>query len=209
MAEAKVYDSQGNVKEQKQLAGPLFNSEVKTHLLHGFVKEYLNNQRQGNSSVKTRTGVSGGGKKPWRQKGTGRARSGSNTSPVWTGGGIAWGPSPKDWYRHIPKKLKRAALISAFSDKAMANCIRVIELPTLDKPQSKTIAELLKKQEIYQKRVLLLSEGRNDNLSMSCRNIKCLEHKRSILVNPYDLLWAEYVLITPEALQKIEEVFAN
>jgi large subunit ribosomal protein L4 len=209
MAEAKVYDSQGNMKESRPLEGSLFNSEVKSHLLHSFVAGYLNNQRHGTASVKTRTGVSGGGKKPWRQKGTGRARSGSNTSPVWVGGGIAWGPSPKDWYRPIPKKLKRAALKSAFSDKAATNCIRIVELPEIEKPQTKMIAELLKKQDIYQKRVLILSEGFNDSLNKSCRNIRWLAHKRSLLVNPYDILWAEYVLLTPDALKKIEEVFQN
>jgi large subunit ribosomal protein L4 len=209
MAEAKIYDIQGNVKESKPLNGPLFNSEVKAHILHNYVFGYLNNQRQGTASTKTRTQVSGGGKKPWRQKGTGRARSGSNTSPVWVGGGIAWGPSPKDWYRPMPKNLKKAAIKSAFSDKAAANNIRIVELPSFDKPQTKTIAGILKSLDIYQKRVLLLSEGKDMNLKKSCQNIKWLEFKRSILVNPYDILWAEYVLVTPDALQKIEEVFNN
>jgi len=153
--------------------------------------------------------VRGGGRKPWRQKGTGRSRAGSNTSPLWVGGGIVWGPHPKDYYRSLPKKLKKAALKSAFSYKAAEERIRIVDLPELEKPKTKTIADFLMGQDIYLKRILLLYEGKIDNLEKSCQNIKWLETKRSILVNPFDLIRADYVLITPDALQKIEEVFAN
>jgi len=209
MAEAKVFDIQGNSKESKQLDGPLFNSEVKPHLLHEYIVGYRRNQRQGTASTKTRTMVRGGGRKPWRQKGTGRSRAGSNTSPLWVGGGIVWGPHPKDYYRSLPKKLKKAALKSAFSYKAAEERIRIVDLPELEKPKTKTIADFLMGQDIYLKRILLLYEGKIDNLEKSCQNIKWLETKRSILVNPFDLIRADYVLITPDALQKIEEVFAN
>jgi len=209
MAEAKVFDIQGNSKESKQLDGPLFNSDVKPHLLHEYIVGYRRNQRQGTASTKTRTMVRGGGRKPWRQKGTGRSRAGSNTSPLWVGGGIVWGPHPKDYYRSLPKKLKKAALKSAFSYKAAEERIRIVDLPELEKPKTKTIADFLMGQDIYLKRVLLLYEGKIDNLEKSCQNIKWLEIKRSILVNPFDLIRADYVLITPDALQKIEEVLGN
>ncbi len=209
MADAKVYDSDGNVKESMTLDGPLFNSEPKPHLLHQYVKGYLNNQRQGTSSTKTRTGVSGGGAKPWRQKGTGRARAGSNTSPIWVGGGIVWGPHPKCWYAPIPKKLKRQALVSAFSDKASGDRLRIVELPALESPRTKLIHEMLKKHDLLNKKILLLDEGKNENLAKSCRNMRWLIYKRSALVNPYDIIWADCVLMTPGALQKIEEVFNN
>lgn len=209
MAEAKVFDMQGNVKEAKQLEGSLFNSKIRAHLLHEYVVGYMRNQRQGNASTKTRSMVRGGGHKPWRQKGTGRARAGSSNSPIWVGGGIVWGPHTKDYNRPIPKKLKRLALKSAFSDKASSGCIRIVDLPDMAMPQTKIIADLLKSQGIYQKRVLLLSEGENDNLRKSCRNIRWFKAKRSILVNPFDLIWAEFVLITPSALEKIEEVFGK
>lgn len=209
MADAKVFDVQGNVRESKPLNSALFNSEVKPHLLHEYIVGYTRNQRQGTASTKTRTMVRGGGRKPWRQKGTGRARAGTNTSPLWVGGGIVWGPHPKDYRRPLPKKLKRAALKSTFSDKAATDRIRIVDLPGLDKPRTRTIADFLKSHDIFEKRVVLLFEGENDNLKKSCRNIKWLVAKRSIQVNPYDLVWAEYILITPGALQKIEEVFSN
>jgi large subunit ribosomal protein L4 len=207
MAEAKVFDKQGKSVESKQLENPLFNAEVKPHLLHEYVIGYHRNQRQGTSATKTRTMVRGGGKKPWRQKGTGRARSGSNTSPIWTGGGIVWGPHPRVYYRPIPKKFKRAAIKSAFSEKAANGNIRIIQLPELTEAKTKRVAEWLKAQEIYHKRILILIEEKNEHLERACRNIKWLAVKRSVLVNPFDLVWAEYVLATPDALQKVEEVF--
>jgi large subunit ribosomal protein L4 len=207
MAEAKVFDKQGKSVESKQLENPLFNAEVKPHLLHEYVIGYHRNQRQGTSATKTRTMVRGGGKKPWRQKGTGRARSGSNTSPIWTGGGIVWGPHPRVYYRPIPKKFKKAAIKSAFSEKAANGNIRIIQLPELTEAKTKLVAEWLKAQEIYHKRILILIEEKNEHLERACRNIKWLAVKRSVLVNPFDLVWAEYVLATPDALQKVEEVF--
>jgi large subunit ribosomal protein L4 len=207
MAEAKVIDALGKVVDSAKLDGRLFNSEAKPHLLHEYVVGYQRNQRQGNAATKTRTMVRGGGKKPWRQKGTGRARSGSNTSPVWVGGGIVWGPHPKNHYSRLPKKLKQAAMRSAFSDKAASGGLRIIDLPQFEKPRSRMVADFLKAQEIYHNRVLILIEAANDNFVKSCRNIKWLEVKRSVLVNPFDLVWAEFVLMTRDALRKIEEVF--
>lgn len=209
MAEAKVFDAQGNSKDSRPLDGPLFNSEVKDHLIHEYIIGYRRNLRQGTHSTRTRATVSGGGRKPWRQKGTGRARSGTNTSPIWEGGGIAWGPHPREYYRPIPKKFKRAAIRSAFSFMAANDGIRVVELPEFSEPKTRSMADFMKRQEIYRKRVLLLFEGKKEHLEESCRNIKGLTVKRSILVNPFDLVGAEHVLVTSEALQKIEEVFGR
>lgn len=209
MAEAKVFDIQGKSKDSKKLEGPLFNSEVKPHLLHEYVVGYQRNLRQGTAATKTRTMVKGGGRKPYRQKGTGRARAGSNNSPLWTGGGIIWGPHPRIYYRPMPKQFKRAAIRSAFSNKAAQGNIRVVELPEITEPKTKAVADWLKSHEIYHKRVLLLVEAKNEHLEKSCQNIKWMAVKRSLLVNPFDLVWAEYVLVTPDALQKIEEVFGK
>ncbi|OQX91579.1 MAG: 50S ribosomal protein L4 [candidate division Zixibacteria bacterium 4484_95] len=209
MAEAKVFDAQGNVKESKTLDSALFNFKVKPHLLYEYVVGYTRNQRQGSAATKTRTMVKGGGRKPWRQKGTGRARAGTNNSPLWAGGGIIWGPHPKNYCRDLPKKLKRSALKSAFSDKVAADRVRIVDLPVLDKPMTKVITDFLKKHGILEKRIVLIYELENDNLKKSCRNIKLLEVKRSVHINPYDVIWAEYILITQDALQKIEEVFSN
>lgn len=207
MVEVKSFDVQGGSKETLQLDGKLFNSAVREHVLHEYAKGLLQNMRQGTASTKTRTMVRGGGRKPWRQKGTGRARAGSNTSPVWTGGGIVWGPHPKDYYSAMPKKLKRGALVSAFSAKAAEGSIRVVDLPELEGPKTKSVAGFLKSHGVYHQRVLVLYEGRNDRWEASTRNIKWLVTKRSVLVNAVDLLWAEHVFMTREALQKIEEVF--
>jgi large subunit ribosomal protein L4 len=207
MAEVKVFDMQGKSVESKNLDNLLFNSEVKPHLLHEYMIGYRRNQRQGTAATKTRTMVRGGGKKPWRQKGTGRARSGSNTSPIWTGGGIVWGPHPRVYYRPIPRKFKKAAIKAAFSEKAASGNIRIIQLPELTEAKTRLVAEWLKLHEIYHKRILILIEEKNEHLERACRNIKWLAVKRSILVNPFDLIWAEYVLVTPDALQKVEEVF--
>ena len=209
MAEAKVFDIQGNSKESRPLEGPLFNSEVKHHLLHEYVVGYRRNLRQGCASTKTRAMVRGGGRKPWRQKGTGRARAGTNTSPIWEGGGVAFGPHPREYYRPIPKKFKKAAIRAAFSNKAAEGGIRITDLPELSEPKTKSMAEFLQRQDVYHKRVLLLVEGKIEHLEKSCRNIKGLAVKRSVLVNPFDLVWAEQVMVTPDALQKIEEVFGR
>jgi large subunit ribosomal protein L4 len=209
MAEAKVFDVQGNSKESRPLEGPLFNSDVKDYLLHEYVVGYQRNLRQGTASTKTRAQVRGGGRKPWRQKGTGRARAGTNTSPIWEGGGVAWGPHPREYYRPIPKKFKKAAICSAFSEAANQGSIRVVDIPELGEPKTRTMADFMKSHDIYQKRVLLLFEGKTEHLVKSCRNIKGLTVKRSVLVNPFDLVWAEHVLITPDALKKLEEVFGQ
>jgi large subunit ribosomal protein L4 len=209
MTEAKIFDSQGNSVESRQLEGPLFNSEVKPHLLHEYMTGYRRNLRQGTAATKTRTMVRGGGRKPWRQKGTGRARSGSNNSPIWTGGGIVWGPHPRVYYRPIPRKFKKAAIRSAFSSKAAEGNIRIVQLPEIKETKTRQMADWLKSLELYHKRVLVLIEEKNEHLEKSCRNIKWLAIKRSLLVNPFDLIWAEFVLVTPDALQKIEEVFGK
>ncbi|MCP4581595.1 MAG: 50S ribosomal protein L4 [candidate division Zixibacteria bacterium] len=209
MAEAKVFDVKGNSKESRPLDGPLFNSDVKEHLLHEYVVGYRRNLRQGTASTKTRAMVRGGGKRPWRQKGTGRARAGTNTSPIWEGGGVAFGPHPREYYRPVPKKFKKVAIRSAFSNAANQGNIRVVDLPELTEIKTKPMADFMKSHDVYQKRVLLLFEGKTEHLARSCRNIKGLAVKRSVLVNPFDLIWAEHVLITPDALQKIEEVFGQ
>ena len=204
-----VIDFNGKKVGDVSLPKDIFEANINIDLMHQAYVRQMANARLGTHETKERGDVSGGGRKPWRQKGTGRARSGTNTSPIWEGGGIAWGPHPREYYRPIPKKFKRAAIRSAFSFMAANDGIRVVELPELSKPKTKTIADFMKRQDIYEKRVLLLFEGKNEHLEESCRNIKGLAVKRSILVNPFDLVWAEHVLITSEALQKIEEVFSR
>ncbi|TET65949.1 MAG: 50S ribosomal protein L4 [Candidatus Zixiibacteriota bacterium] len=209
MAEAIFYRSDGNPGEKVKLPDQLFSAEIKEAVVHQYVKTYLRNQRQGTHSTKTRAEVSGGGSKPWRQKGTGRARAGSNTSPIWVGGGVTFGPRPRDHRSSLLKKMKRAALKSAFTDKSNQGKIAVVEVPILEQPQTRVMAEFLGKLNLLDKKVLLLVEGRDENLFKSCNNIKNLRYKRAMLANCYDVLNAEYLLISPPALESLREVYSE
>ena len=209
MPEVKYFSKDGNQSKTVSLNGPLFDSEPKEHLLHEYIRGYLNNQRQGTSSTLNRMRMKGGGKKPFRQKGTGRARAGSNTSPLWHGGAIAFGPTPKDHYARLPKALKRNALISAFSLRAKDGNLRVVELPELAEAKTKILAAFLKTLGIYDKRTILLYDGDIPNLLVASRNIRNFEIKNAALVNPYDLLQHENILVTETGLAKIKETFGN
>jgi large subunit ribosomal protein L4 len=209
MPEVKYRSKDGAEVKTIALEGLLFNSEPKEHVLHEYVIGFLRNQRQGNSSVLNRSRMKGGGKKPFKQKGTGRARAGSNTSPLWSGGAVAWGPTPKDHYAKLPKALKRSAINSAFSLRAKEGNLQVVELPEFAEAKTKLIANFLKVLGVYNKKTLLLYEGKNDNLTVASRNIKNFSVVRASQVNPYDLLWHEQVLITEDGLERVKEMFKN
>jgi large subunit ribosomal protein L4 len=208
MHSAIVFDKEGNKIETQDLSDKIFSSGLNLPVMHQYVKIYLANQRQGTVRRKTRAEVSGGGVKPWRQKGTGRARSGSNTSPVWVGGGRAFPPQMRDYYARLPKKMKRAALTSALSNLAAGNRVKIIQEISLDKPKTKTITGLFEKMKIQGTKILFLSEGKNENLFKSCKNVKDLVYKRACLVNPYDLLNCDFLVLTQKALESMTEVFA-
>ncbi len=207
MAKAKIYDNSGSHAGEMELSAELFGFEPKKYQVYQYVKTYMSNQRQGTHAAKTRAEVTGGGAKPWRQKGTGRARAGSNTSPIWEGGGVAFGPRPRSYYSKIPKRTKRHALLSMFSDKVNGDKLIVVDLPELDKPSTKTMHELFAALELAGKRILILDENKDSLVPLSVRNIPKVVYKRACLVNPYDLIKAEYVLVTRKGMQSIEEVF--
>lgn len=209
MQSAVLYDKEGQQKETLQLDERLFGQKPNVSVMHQYVKAYLANQRQGTVKKKNRTEVRGGGAKPWRQKGTGRSRSGSNASPIWVGGGRAFAPVPRDYRTEIPKKMKRMALLSSLSAVALENRVKIIEDLSLEVPKTKVVAELLGRLGIAGSKVLLLTEGKEDNLSKSCRNLKDLVHKRARLVSPYDLLICDYLVVTQKALDNLTEVFAG
>jgi large subunit ribosomal protein L4 len=209
MAKAKTYDGSGASTGEMELNAKLFEFDPKKYQIYQYVKTYMSNQRQGTHNTKTRAEVRGGGKKPWRQKGTGRARSGSNRSPVWEGGGIVFGPKPRSYHSDVPKKMKRNALLSMLSEKASTEKLMVVDLPELEKPSTKTIAEFLGALELSAKRVLILDEVKDSYVPLSVRNIREVDYKRARNVNAYDLLKAEYVLVTKSGMQSIEEVFAK
>lgn len=209
MIKAKKITSSGSSAGEVELNARVFEVEPKTFRLHQYVNLYRRNQRQGTHSTKNRKEVRGGGAKPWRQKGTGRARAGTNNSPIWVGGGQAFGPKPRNYYTHIPRKLKRQALHSAFSKLAADDRIMIIEDLQFEKPKTSTIVDFLSGLELYGKKVLILNEDKNRNFELSCRNIPRVVYGRARLVNAYELLNADYLLLTESALRTVEEVFAE
>jgi large subunit ribosomal protein L4 len=209
MAKAKIYDNSGGSVGEMELSAKLFEFEPKKYQVYQYVKTYLSNQRQGTHATKTRAEVTGGGAKPWRQKGTGRARAGSNTSPIWEGGGVAFGPKPRSYYSKISRRTRRHALLSMFSDKAAGEKLIVVDLPELEKPSTKTVHQFFDALDLVGRRILILDEDKKSLVPLSVRNIPKAVYKRACLVNPFDLIQAEYVLVTRKGMQSIEEVFAR
>jgi large subunit ribosomal protein L4 len=173
------------------------------------VKRHLGNQRQGTAKVKTRGEVSGGGRKPWKQKGTGRARAGSNTSPLWPGGGRAFGPKPRDYRTDLPRQQRRAALASALSLRAGENAVAIVESLAFDAPKTRAMAEVLKRAGLDGRRTLLVLDQVDLNVVKSCRNLPNLRTTMAHQLNPYDLLECENVLLTAGSLARVQEVFAK
>jgi large subunit ribosomal protein L4 len=206
---AKLYGNDGSEKGTATLPDELFGQPVHEHLLYLSIKRHLGNQRQGNAKVKNRGEVSGGGKKPFKQKGTGRARQGSNTSPLMPGGGRAFGPSPRDYRSDLPKKQRRAALISALSQKASENAVAVVDQLSFAEPKTRLMADVLRKLGLEQKRTLLVFDRADDNLARSCRNLPHLRSVPAHQLNAYELMHAEHVLMTADGLKRVQEVFVK
>jgi len=207
MPTAALYNMQGENIGTIELNEAVFGQEVNSTVLHQVVVNYLANQRQGTQSTKTRTEVRGGGIKPWRQKGTGRARQGSIRAPQWTGGGVALGPKPRDYRYRLNKKVRRLAIKSALSAKAQANEIIVIDGLKMDEIKTKTMAALLKKIGADTKTLICTKE--NDfNVYRSSRNIKNVEVSYVDTLNTYEVLKAEKLVASKDAIEKIGEVLA-
>jgi len=206
---AKIYAKDGTEKGVAPLPEELFGQQVNEHLLWLSVKRYLGNQRQGTAKVKTRGEVSGGGRKPFKQKGTGRARQGSNTSPLMPGGGRAFGPRPRDYRTDMPKRQRRQALISALSLKAGASAVSVIEPLAFEAPKTKLMAEILDRLGLSDKRTLLVLDQANETVVKSCRNLRNLRTTLAHQVHPYDLLECDALLLTQASLDRMKEVFAS
>ena len=206
---AKLYGNDGSEKGTATLPDDLFGQPVHEHLLYLSVKRHLGNQRQGNAKVKHRGEVSGGGKKPFKQKGTGRARQGSNTSPLMPGGGRAFGPSPRDYRSDLPKKQRRIALISALSQKASENAVSVVDTLSFPEPKTRLMAEVLRKLGLEHKRTLLIIDKADENLARSCRNLPHLRSVPAHMLNAYELLHADCVLMTADGLKRMQEVLVK
>jgi len=207
--EMKLYNQQGSEVGSVTLNDKLFGAEPRPHVVHQYVVNYLANQRQGNASTKGRAEVAGGGAKPWRQKGTGRARAGTNRSPIWKGGGTTFGPQPRCYYNRFPKAMKRLAQISAFSDKAQSERVKVVDKLDLSEIKTKEMRKVLEDLGLAEKKCLILDEGINQNLVLSVRNIERVKYCRAALANTYDIIDADIVLFTKAGLDKAEEVFTS
>ena len=206
MANVSVYNIEGKEVGSIELNDAVFGVEVNEHLVHMAVVNQLANNRQGTQSAKTRSEVSGGGRKPWRQKGTGHARQGSTRSPQWTGGGVVFAPKPRDYSFKMNKKEKRIALLSALSSKVADNKIVVLDAFNLDEVKTKKFAEVMSNLKVD--KALVVIEGENKNVVLSGRNIPTVKVSATKEINTYDVLKYETLVVTKAAVEKLEEVYA-
>jgi large subunit ribosomal protein L4 len=206
--ELDVIDRQGTPIEKVTVADSAFGAEVKSHLFHQVVRMQLANRRRGTASTKTRGEVSGGGRKPWRQKGTGRARQGSTRSPLWRGGGVALGPRPRDYTYKLPKKVRRSALCSALSLKAQEGLLKVVDRLDITEPKTKQMVSFLKDLGV-EKAALLLLVGDNSNVQLAARNLPRVKVLRVEGVNTYDLLAYDYLICAKETIMELQERVAS
>ena len=202
-----VYNMSGNQVGEVELSEAIFGIEPNVSVMHDVVKNHLANCRQGTQSALTRAEVSGGGRKPWRQKGTGRARQGSTRAPQWTHGGIVFAPKPRDYSYRLNKKVRRLALKSALSAKAQAEEIVVIDEIKMDEIKTKTFKKFLDAVKADRKALVITAEA-NEKVIKSARNIAGVETTFANLINVYDILNANKLVMDKAALAKIEEVFA-
>ena len=206
MANVSVYNIEGKEVGSIELNDAVFGVEVNEHLVHMAVVSQLANKRQGTQKAKTRSEVSGGGRKPWRQKGTGHARQGSTRSPQWTGGGVVFAPKPRDYSFKMNKKEKRAALCSALSSKVAESQIIVLDEFKLDEIKTKKFVEVM--NNLKASKALVVLEGENKNVVLSGRNIPTVKVTATNEINTYDVLKYETLVVTKAAVEKLEEVYA-
>ncbi len=202
-----IYNAGGDVVGSMDLNENVFGADVRTDVMHEVVVNYLANQRQGTQSTKTRTEVRGGGIKPWRQKGTGRARQGSIRAPQWVGGGVALGPKPRDYRYAVNKKVRRLALKSALSTKVQDSELIILDAFEAPEIKTKQVAELLKNLKVTEKALIVLPEN-DKNIVASARNIKGVDTTYVGAINTYEVLSHTKCIILKDAVTKLEEVYA-
>jgi len=207
MPAVNLYNMQGDQVGQIDLSDTVFGAEVNESLMHQAVVKYLAAQRRGTASVKTRGEVSGGGRKPWRQKGTGRARIGTIRAPHWTGGGTVFGPTPRDYTKKMNKKARRQAIRSALSAKVVAGELVIVDDLQFAEPKTKDMVGVLKNLNTS-KKVLIVTPIGNKNVILSARNIEGVSTTAASTINVYQLLNCGSLVMTKDAVQKVEEVFA-
>lgn len=206
MPDIEVKDINNTAKGSVNLPDGIFGLKGRKDILHTSVINFLANQRQGTHATKTKGLVSGGGKKPWKQKHTGRARAGSIRSPLWRGGGITFGPQPRDYSYRLPKNQKRRALGEALSAKLSDGDMTIVDSITIEKPRTKEMVRILKNLALEGKSVLIVLPEKDENIVLSSRNIPGVGIIRVMDLNPYEILTHDRVLITKGALDVIAEV---
>ena len=206
MAKVAVYNMEGKEVDTIELNDAVFGVEVNEHLVHMAVVQQLANNRQGTQKAKTRSEVSGGGRKPWRQKGTGHARQGSTRAPQWTGGGVVFAPVPRDYSFKLNKKEKRAALKSALTSRVQNNKLIVVDELKFDEIKTKKFQAVLDNLKVSKALVVLADN--DEKVVMSARNIPAVKTALTSTINVYDILKGDTVILTKDAVAKIEEVYA-
>ena len=208
MAEVDIRSSGGQASGRKaELSDAIFGQAVDREAVYQSVRAYQQNQSQGTRSTKTRAEVSGGGAKPYRQKGTGRARQGSNRAPHYEGGGIVHGPKPHRARQTLPKRMRRAAICSALSEKHAAGCVHVIETPAYEEPKTRRVVELLESLGLAGRRVLFVMDGESPVFYRSARNIPQVQVRVAPAFSARDVLWAQDVVLFEGAPAKLAEVW--
>ena len=206
MANVTVYNMEGNEVGTMELNDAVFGVEINEHLVHLAVVRQLANNRQGTQKAKTRSEVSGGGRKPWRQKGTGHARQGSIRAPQWTGGGVVFAPVPRDYEVKMNKKERRAALKSALTSKVQDNKLVVVDSLTLAEAKTKEMPKVL--TNLKAEKALIVTAGDDQNVVLSARNIADVQTATVNTINVYDVMKYNTVVVTKDAVASIEEVYA-
>lgn len=209
MPKAKKYNLDGKVLGDVDLPEPAFGIRPNQHVLWESVKIFLANQRQGTVSTKTRSKVRGGGRKPWRQKGTGRARAGSIRSPIWTGGATVFGPQPRSYRSRLPRKTRRLALVSAMSQRALEGKIAVVDGFTFEAPRTKVVADFVKAAGFEGNKVCFITLNTEEAAVKSCSNIPGVSILTQSTLNVYDLMNADMLVFTSEALEGVKETFGS
>lgn len=207
MPKVALYNINGTQIGDLELNDTVFGIEPNKAVLYQFVKMQLANKRLGTHSTKTRSEVRGGGKKPWKQKGTGRARVGSSRNPIWKGGGITFGPKPRDYSYKLPKKVRRLAMKSALSSKLLSDNIIVVDTLNFPEPKTKQMIKALEALKASRKTLIVTADG-DINVRKSAQNIPGVKSLRVDFINVYDLLHYDSLLITKDAVSMVEEVFA-
>lgn len=207
MPKVAIYNMSGAQVGELEISDAVFGITPNEAVLHQFIKMQMNNRRVGTASAKTRAEVRGGGRKPWRQKGTGRARVGSSRNPLWRTGGVAFGPRPRDYSYVLPRKVRRLAMKSALSSKVLDNNLIVLDDLRFDLPKTKAMLETLNSLQVDKKTLVVIAD-KDENVIRSARNIPGVKPLAVDYMNVYDLMNYEVLLITKDAVARVEEVFA-